>query len=109
MYLEDFQSIDDIKKEFEITDEDLQGVEILYAVYRIDSYEGESLILFKKDDKLFIVDASHCSCHGLEGGWCPIETNEEVLKKEIDAKIRHRVREFESFIEFCRNYFKWTN
>src|SRR5215203_2659389 len=98
MYHEDFESVEHMKTAFEITDADLRGVEILFAVYRIDCYEGTALVLFKKDEKLYIVEGSHCSCHGLEDRWSPVETNEAALKMEIDAKSSYRYEEFESFI-----------
>jgi hypothetical protein len=107
MYHEDFESIEHMKKEFEITDADLLGVEILFAAYRTCCYDGTALVLFKKDDKFYIVNASHCSCSGLEDRWCPVETNEKALKMEIDAKSNYHYEEFESFIEFCRYYFMW--
>jgi len=69
--------------------------------------EGTALVLFKKDEKLYMVDASHCSCYGLEGTWYPIETNEKALKMEIDAKSNYHFEEFESFINFCKEYFQW--
>lgn len=109
MFLERFQNIEHLKKEFEITDKDLEGVDILYAAYRIESYDGQSIVLFKKDEKLFIIDAAHCSCRGLEGQWSPEETNEEALKKEIDAKRLSLFEEFQSFILFCHDYFKWDS
>lgn len=105
----DFDSIEDLKKEYEITDEDLRGVEILYAAYESGCCDGQSLVLFKQDDKLYIVDAAHCSCYGLEGQWDPVETNEKALKMEIDAKSRYRYENFQSFIEFCRDYFTWID
>lgn len=108
-YYEDFESIEDVKKEYELTDAELEGVEILYAVYQTGCYDGESLVLFKKEGKIYIVNASHCSCNGLEGCWDPVETNEKALKMEIDAKSRHCHQEFKSFIEFCRDYFGWKN
>lgn len=107
MFLDYFESIDDLKNEFDITDDDLVGVEILYACYQIGSYQGSSIVFLKKDQKFFIVDAGHCSCHGLEGQWDPIETNETTLKMEIDAKSKYSYIEFESFIEFCKDYFSW--
>ncbi len=107
MFCEDFRNIEDLKKEYDITDSDLDGVEILYAAYEIGNYSGQSLVLFKKNGKLFVVDASHCSCYGLEGQWDEVETNEETLKMEIKAKSRYRYNEFQSFIRFCKNYFAW--
>lgn len=107
MFHEDFENIEHLKKEFEITDEDLEGIEILFALYRTGSYDGTALVLFKKKEKLYIVEASHCSCHGLEGQWEPVETNEEALKMEIHAKSSWHYEEFESFIKFCKEYFQW--
>lgn len=107
MFFEDFDSIETLKKEYEITDKELIGVDILYAIYETGCYDGQSLVLFKKDDKLYIVNASHCSCNGLEGQWDPVETNEQALKMEIDAKSSYCYNEFQSFIDFCINYFMW--
>ncbi len=107
MFHEDFKDIEHLKEEFRITDDDLQGVEILFAVYRTGAYDGESIVLFKKDERLYLVDAGHCSCYGLEGQWDPVEVNEPVLRNEIQAKTDYKFREFESFIEFCNQYFKW--
>lgn len=107
MFYECFENVEDLKREYEISDEDLQGVEFLYAAYRVGSYEGDSIVLFKKDGKLFIVESAHCSCYGLEGQWDPIEVTEASLKKEIEAKTNYRYEEFESFIKFCKEYFSW--
>lgn len=108
MYDEQFKNLEDLKREYQLKDKDLEGVEILYAAYKTGSYDGQSIVLFKIGDKLFIVEADHCSCHGLEEKWDPIETNEDTLKKEILAKGRYFYREFESFINFCEEYFRWT-
>lgn len=107
MFHDSFENIDDIKRAYEITDDDLEGVEILYASYQTGVYDGSSLVLFKKDGKLFIVEGTHCSCHGLENQWDPVKTDEKTLKREIDAKSRHLYKEFQSFIEFCKGYFGW--
>lgn len=107
MFHEDFENIEHLKKEFNITDADLKGIEILYAAYRTGCYDGQSIVLFKEGDKLFIVDASHCSCYGLEDQWQPVETNEAALKKEIEAKSNYHFDEFDTFINFCNEYFKW--
>ena len=107
MFYEDFDDIENLKKSYHITDEDLEGVDILYSEYECYPYEGYSIVLFKKDEKLFIVEASHCSCDALEGKWDPIETCEEALRIEIKAKSNSYFIQFESFIEFCYAYFKW--
>lgn len=54
--------------------ESLKDAEILFAAYGGRFYEGCAFVLFRKNNKLFEVNASHCSCFGLEGTWEPEET-----------------------------------
>lgn len=80
--------------DFNIDEFDLDGVEILLASYTYEDYEGEAFVLFRKDDKLYEVNGSHCSCYGLEaqdysGGnvttqWEPEETSVESLLKRLN-------------------------
>lgn len=53
--------------------------QILYASYEAEGYEGYSYALFERDGKLYEVNGSHCSCHGLEGQWSPEETTWAAL------------------------------
>ena len=53
--------------------------EILFSVYACGSYEGESLVLYRSNGKLYLNEASHCSCYGLEGQWRPVEVVPEML------------------------------
>lgn len=71
---------DAMLRDFEITSEDSSPDEILLAVYDIDCYEGSAFVLFIKDGTLYEVNASHCSCMGLEGQWVPEVTLEEAVK-----------------------------
>ena len=52
---------------------------VLFASYGGGDYEGDAFVLYRKDDGLYEVDASHCSCYGLEGQWEPEETTVEAL------------------------------
>lgn len=70
----------DIAKEFEIDSSELENVNVLFAVYKQEAYEGYALVVFSKDGKLYEVNGSHCSCNGLEGQWEPEETSLEALK-----------------------------
>jgi len=70
----------EIANAFEIDVSELDGCDILFAVYEGESYEGSALILFNKEGKLYEVNASHCSCNGLEEQWSPEETSLEALK-----------------------------
>jgi hypothetical protein len=61
---------------------------ILFASYGTDNYSGDAFVLFEKNDKLFEVNGSHCSCYGLENQWEPEETTIELLTKRlIDGKL----------------------
>lgn len=62
-----------------LQEEKYQGFEILLASYEYECYEGNAFVLFKQDGKLFEVNASHCSCFGLEDQWGPEETTPEAL------------------------------
>lgn len=49
--------------------------EVLIASYDTPPYEGDAFVLYEKDGKLYEVNASHCSCNGLEECWSPEETS----------------------------------
>lgn len=73
-------------QEFEISEDALDGCEGLIAEYDAEGYEGSALVLLRKGTRLFTVEASHCSCYGLEGAWEPIETTKgALLKREFDG------------------------
>lgn len=53
--------------------------QLLIALYDGGGYDGTAFVLFKQNGKLYEVNASHCSCYGLEGQWSPDETSWEAL------------------------------
>ena len=57
--------------------------EILFASYETPGYEGEALVLFERDGRIYEVNASHCSCMGLEGQWKPEETLWPALRMRL--------------------------
>ena len=83
IYLEDWAEggEDQLIKDFWISKEDLIGVEIVYAYYLYHEYEGQAFVLFIKDNELFEVNGSHCSCYGLEGQWDPESTVIAAIRK----------------------------
>jgi len=83
IFLHDFNSLDDVLREFNITADRLNGYEILLASYAIGCYEGWSFVLLKHTEsgELFTVYASHCSCYGLEGQFDMESASVEQLKK----------------------------
>lgn len=61
-----------------------QGVEVLLASYSYQDYSADAFVLFRKAGKLYEVNGSHCSCHGLEGQWEPEETTIAALRHRLD-------------------------
>ena len=74
------------------SEEERQYGNTIFAVYERESYEGQCLIVFKKwsrtidDDgkstttfQWYVIEASHCSCNGLEDAWPPKPTTKEAL------------------------------
>lgn len=65
----------------ETLDEVLPDYEFLVAYYAYEDYSGAAIVVYrdKRDGKVYEVNGSHCSCHGLEGQWKP----EEVVSAEL--------------------------
>jgi hypothetical protein len=63
---------------FDVSEADQQGIEFIYASYDTGAYEGEALVIFIRDGKLYEVNDSHCSCHGL-ANWRSEETSFAAL------------------------------
>lgn len=74
-----FEDEKDMLRQFNIGPVELEGATVLLAWYGLGHYEGRSFVLFEKGGKLYEVNESHCSCHGLEDGWFPEETSWEAL------------------------------
>lgn len=53
--------------------------DILVASYAAGNYDGAAFVLFRKGDKLYEVNGSHCSCFGLEDQWEPEETTLDAI------------------------------
>jgi len=79
--------------DFGVTEDVLEGAEILVASYTYEQYSGDAYVLFRRDGKLWEVHGSHCSCHGLESQsyqgnapsqWEPEETTREAILHRLD-------------------------
>jgi hypothetical protein len=81
-WIGEFKSKEDVEREFE--EKIPEGAAIHIAWYGYGSYEGDSFVLFEDSGKLYEVNASHCSCFGIEGQWTPEETTVEALKHRLD-------------------------
>jgi len=80
--LGDFVSERDVFEQF--GEEPSDDIDLLLAEYSQMDYEGSAFVLFLKDDKLYEVNGSHCSCYGLEDQWRPEETTIEALKHRLE-------------------------
>jgi len=80
MYLDMFAEKLDITREFQVDASELAGCTVIFAAYTYEDYSGSALVIFQKEDKLYEVNGSHCSCYGLEGQWSPEETSMEALR-----------------------------
>jgi hypothetical protein len=93
----EFKTVDDINRGFRDAigwDEDepatvaprlVDGDTLIAATYDQADYEGYATVIFKRGGKLYMVEASHCSCYGLEEQWNPEEILEDVLRlKKFD-------------------------
>jgi hypothetical protein len=89
-YFNNWEKVDDIHKDFLNYGEWESGKrfedfptdeEILFASYEQGGYEGDSIVLFKRNGKFYYNSAGHCSCYGLEGLWEPDEVIPEQLLK----------------------------
>lgn len=56
-------------------------------------------VVFRKEDKLYEVHGSHCSCYGLEGQWSPEETSFEALLDRLEKTKDHTIKRFGSVFE----------
>lgn len=73
---------EELEREFQCQLAD--DIVIHIAYYESGNWEGYAFVLFEHEGKLWEVNASHCSCYGLEGQWDPEETTVEALQHRID-------------------------
>lgn len=103
IYFENFTCVDDVIKEYCISEKEMQNVEIIYAAYNTPDYEGYSQVIFIRDRKLYEVNGSHCSCSGLEGQWLPEETTLAALmfRPNVEDGAKKNLKErFHNLIAF---------
>jgi len=71
------------KARMELKLKEWEDINILFASYGCESYEGDAFVLFEREGKLFEVNGSHCSCFGLEQQFVPEETTLEALRHRL--------------------------
>lgn len=65
---------------FGVSKEVSAGVDIILASYTYEDYSGDAYVLFRKDNELYEVTGSHCSCYGLEDQWRPDKVTLEDIR-----------------------------
>lgn len=78
-HFDGFENAEDVRTQFGLRPEELEGIDIRIAIYDLGRYEGDALVVFRRGGTLYEVNDSHCSCNGLEN-WSPEETSVEALK-----------------------------
>ena len=110
-YFNSWETIDDIHEDFIDYGEWNEGKrlkdfptdeEILFASYEQGGYDGDSLVLYRRDGKLYYNSASHCSCYGLEGQWNPDEVIPEQLAKMHEPDEDHGAEAIEAWKNLMR-------
>lgn len=109
-YINDWENStkDEILDDFEFKG-DRSEIEILFASYTYESYHGEAFLIVKKENKLYEVNASHCSCYGLENQFELEETTIEQLKFYLEKGDKfdyHYGKTFikEQLLDFIKHY-----
>ena len=89
-YLGDWKCREDLENDFKAKIRD--DVNVIVACYDLGHYSGQAIVLYKQNDKLFLVTASHCSCYGLEGQWNGGKYGFDLEYEIDDDFLRHRVK-----------------
>lgn len=101
-----FQNKEDIIHEFNLKENDLNNVNILFAVYEYENCSGTAFVLFEKDGELYEVNGSHCSCYGLEDQWIPEEASLDELKHRLDKGELGKHQGYNVFKKELKEYIK---
>lgn len=85
IYLHEWSCAADVAMDFGISESDLAGSgEIMLASYDRQDYDGSAFVLLRRAGVLYEVNASHCSCMGLEDQWNPEPTTAADLVFRVD-------------------------
>lgn len=95
IYNGSFSCVDDVVREFGITPSELEGVEIIYAEYDYEYYCGDAWVIFVKEDKLYEVVGSHCSCNALEDCWEPSLSSVKaiLMRPNVDKAVKQMLQD----------------
>lgn len=99
-----FENKKDMVREFNIDSTILENVTILGAYYGHGCYEGDAHVIFLKDEKLYEVYGSHCSCYGLEDQWYEEESSWEFLEHKFKDHYACDGDLYNSFVNHVKDF-----
>lgn len=82
--------------------------DVLFASYGSKHYEGDALVVFTHDGKLYEAHGGHCSCYGLsecgwgrdsvQSQWNPEETSWDAIRaRELPTEDQHDADAIKAF------------
>lgn len=105
VYLGYWDNLQDVLRDFEISKESVAGYKVIVAAYNAGGYEGDAFVLLKKGRDYYEVNASHCSCYGLEGQFILEDSAKLALKKRYGSDYRYGA--FGMACEALKQHFRW--
>ncbi len=77
---------EDIKRNFDITDEVMNEYDVVYSADTSEPYETSLWAVLRKKatGELFEINCGTCSCYGCEGQFQPTPTTLEAIKNDMD-------------------------
>lgn len=103
IYSGEFTCLEDVISSYGISAEEVEGIQMIYADYNRADYDGDSIVIFIKNNILYEVNGGHCSCHGLEDCWKPEETSVPALlaRNSLSNEAREHLKNvFKNFLSF---------
>ena len=87
-YFNEWERVEDLRKDFEIAESDVQDAEVLWAYYDAEGYEGSARVILQREGRVYEVRGSHCSYMGLEGQWEPEEVSwEQLALRPVEEQV----------------------
>lgn len=89
-----FSCKEDLLSNFCIAERTLKKCKIIFANYSYEDYSGDAHVIFMKNDKIYEVNGSHCSCNGLEDQWIPEQTSVVALlfRPNVSEIAKHNLK-----------------
>ena len=105
LIINDFDSIDSVFNAFGVSDAQRTNIEILFASYTYEDYDGDAYVLCIDNGKLSEVYGSHCSCYGLEeNGWESEEVTIEFIKQKYNKGSFGNIHKYgQQFVDIMAN------